>query len=1676
MKKRVLSISLIICILISVMSVCVSAEIVDSGTCGDNLTWTLDDTGLLTISGSGAMENYADFGKKSPWYDVENKIKKVIIEKNVTTIGNYAFRFCGNLTNITIPDSVTTIGDSAFRSCVSLTNITIPDSVTTIGEETFYYCSGLTEIIIPKNVWRIGNSAFGECKSLVNIVVNTDNGSYSSDDGVLFNWNKTKLIQYPLGRENGSYIVPNSVVEIGDYAFYDCKKLTNITIPEHVERIGNFAFTLCELESITIPDSVTNIGEYAFANCDNLTSLKIKGMGTLIGKYAFSDCDKLLDIEIIHHYISEGAFSYCNSLTNVTTSYASNFAFAHCENLREVTLSNDVISIGNRSFYGCFNLENIELPDRVEIIGEAAFSGCNSLKDITIPDKVESIGNYAFSDCSSLNSVTIPNAVTDIGDAIFSGCDNLENVKIFGNVSYIDDSAFSECTGLKSIVIPDSVTVIEGYAFYECRSLRDVYYSGNEEQWKKISIREKNGYLTNATIHYNQVIPHKLAYNKREDASNEISVTLMKNKKDMSESADEYEWLKKIRIPKEQTTISESGYYDEKVNGKLLSDGDKIYLEKSGVNVPIVRGVYLGGTDVRRGKKAIKSDFTGQLTAEIDWNGQKEKIAYIDNGITQHMLTDGKTTGNIDWGNFIYNSRGTYIVLKTVNGYTTKKKLNITLSENVNVPEEIELNIFDKITGVGTGLIPYLDDLELSFDIPNFKLDFTVNPEDNTIKGVFGVDVAEWAYENDLRDKKDGKWEENDKQNAYKTITELIKDTAKEMEKNKKDKTTLAQDYKKLEKQLGKAKKKTTAKFGFDADISAVGYLEGKMDHNGMYVSDAGIIVAISAKGKLSGEGIAFVVVPYNWKLEGNASAKVNVKIAQEIREQKLKPEGSVGITIGVNGEGGPGLKKVHFNLGVAGSLSPIWQFAPESVFNLSAKLGIYVEAVAWCWTWHEDLKDWNFQLYPRPKTASLMSVESIYDKNSYSLRKRKFENIPSEFVANKSVISLLSQEVGRTDKEIMTNSYDVSTPQYVELSDGRALLVWIGDDKERSVINGTSLMYSLKDGETWSEAAYIENDGSGDYSPMLKKVGEEVYLVWEEIDVQPDDASMEESLKEMDIKCARFDAENNKFTDIIQVTDNSYMDSTPCIGLSDDGIIVSWITNSSEDPFETESTYGIDYAVIKNGEVTSSKTAVESISSIDSHIAVLNGNEADIYYIVDTDGDLATTEDNVLYENAGIVKDSVNVSGLCSYDGIIYYYKDGQISSLGENYYLTGETLKITNNNYCILNDGKTVVFTRQEEKCADIYAYFYDEMKNAWGEAVRLTNLDCKITDLSGFTDQNGIIQLAFNKKNLAEENSESTYYTSDLSVISITPSYNISLKDVYAEKSNIMQGEELDINIEVYNKGEKTVEGLLVSIYDGNGSFLSQSSLDEVLLPGEEGKYKISYLVPEDFTPTEITVEVTVPYAADYDSEDNSMKMMLDFNNLSVSGINYAKTENGYSINAVIANTGFSPEKDVEVSLLKGEETLETVRIETLASLEKKDISFNSILENEEYTVKITEKDNEEILVDNEKKITVIPRTTNTDTDGYIKELSFADGTLYAEISMFNAHEISRAYLAIYDEKGQIEGISTVPVAQNEKSFGMEIKASLLEGKTYYVKLMLWDGNYKPFIPMDVREFSI
>ena len=333
---------------------------INIGRCGDKLSYTLDNTGLLTISGTGSMWDFDRFYTENgnsdivlEWYGYNSEIRKVVIESGVTDIGDYAFFGCANLEEVTLPGSVESIGNTSFGSCDSLRKINIPTSVNTIKQYAFSGCKSLVSIKLPESITRMDDGIFTGCSKLAEVNI------------------------------------PTNIDCIGMATFDKCYGLTSIEIPENITAIGDYAFNSCVgLENIVIPNTVRSLGAYAFCGCESVTSISIPASVESIGTCALSRCAKLDSIIVDPEnpaFVSDANVLFDKEMTKLIVCNAGK--------KNRYTVPKTVTSIADSAFYGCGLIKTIDLPASLESIGGMAFYGCGCT--VNAPKSMEEYGYAA---------------------------------------------------------------------------------------------------------------------------------------------------------------------------------------------------------------------------------------------------------------------------------------------------------------------------------------------------------------------------------------------------------------------------------------------------------------------------------------------------------------------------------------------------------------------------------------------------------------------------------------------------------------------------------------------------------------------------------------------------------------------------------------------------------------------------------------------------------------------------------------------------------------------------------------------------------------------------------------------------------------------------------------------------------------------------------------------------------------------------------------------------------------------------------------------------------------------------------------------------------------------------------------------------------------------------------
>ena len=502
MKKTLLS---LFALLITTIAFAYDAEI-------DGIYYNLNDTNQTAEVTSGSNNYSGDI-------TIPEKVTYNSTEYSVTSIGNYAFYGCDNLSSITIHDNINYIDLNAFSYISSdiyvniitksledycknnvnallfnsfndpnfsgmarrriiiegkeITDIVIPESIDTIGADLFAWTS-IKSVVFNENVKAIMDYAFVGCELLADI----NNLP-----------NKLKRIEYATFAgcySLKSVTIPDSVTYIGDAAFASCSSLISITIPDSVTSIRYATFANCySLKSITIPDSVTYIGDYAFNSCYSLESLYIPSNSTEIGKYIIYYDTALVSLtapaEIFNQFLEEYQVALSSKLTeicvnnNTLTENGFNFINRSKKSLHTIDLAGATnTTINDLAFYDYYKLENLTLPKNVKIIGYKAFADCKHLTELTIPASVTEIGESAFENCRSISELTFEEGgnLETIGSWAFYNNHNLLSVEIPEGVKEIGDAAFYGCNYVEEIVIPASVERIGDNGFALCNQVK----------------------------------------------------------------------------------------------------------------------------------------------------------------------------------------------------------------------------------------------------------------------------------------------------------------------------------------------------------------------------------------------------------------------------------------------------------------------------------------------------------------------------------------------------------------------------------------------------------------------------------------------------------------------------------------------------------------------------------------------------------------------------------------------------------------------------------------------------------------------------------------------------------------------------------------------------------------------------------------------------------------------------------------------------------------------------------------------------------------------------------------------------------------------------------------------------------------------------------------------------
>ena len=528
MKQLLFIICFVFCVLSCFTSV--NAQEIESGICGLDVMWSFDDEGTLTISGNGDMLCNKDLPNSD-----ESETFAIYVDD---TIYGYD-KYISEIKKIVVSEGVTGISEGAFHLAKSLTSVYLPSTLSSVNSFAFCGCENITSVYHPDlTAWC--NIVFGEFES---------NPLYLGSDLYI----SDNILE--------SLVVPESITEINDSAFYGCSSIKSVYMHDEVTKIGANAFYFCNaLETIYIPQSLKMVGIYAFSKTDKTLKVYVDDLitwcnidfavygnplrcngelyvnGQLVTDIVFPDSLDIVNRHSFHGYdrlqsviipegvtaIDHGAFYECTNLKTVSLpkslSVIEGYAFDSCSSLTSIIIPEGISKISYRSFYDCTDLFEVILPASAHSIETSAFYNCSSLSSINL-ENATSIASSAFSYCSSLTEIDIPKlnklenqvfvccsnlarismpSVTEIGYGALGHCDKLDRINLF-NVISIEKYAFWGCDNLSCIFLPSTISISEN----SFNTLEIVYYQGTENDWSVLSSDDVLSNFSDAKIYYN---------------------------------------------------------------------------------------------------------------------------------------------------------------------------------------------------------------------------------------------------------------------------------------------------------------------------------------------------------------------------------------------------------------------------------------------------------------------------------------------------------------------------------------------------------------------------------------------------------------------------------------------------------------------------------------------------------------------------------------------------------------------------------------------------------------------------------------------------------------------------------------------------------------------------------------------------------------------------------------------------------------------------------------------------------------------------------------------------------------------------------------------------------------------------------------------------------------------
>lgn len=1070
---------------------------------------------------------------------------------------------------------------------------------------------------------------------------------------------------------------------------------------------------------------------------------------------------------------------------------------------------------------------------------------------------------------------------------------------------------------------------------------------------------------------------------------------------------------------------------------------------------------------------------SSQTITEFDKLGQKlQVIATYDNSTIDVTDKATFTTGNssiaYEYKGYIKSGseEGTTLITASYKGLTAICIVTVDMTEEVGTQS---LNL-----GKSTGFtipedLPVLGGMDLSFG-----LDFipaSVSMSKSEFKIAIGASDTASVGE---------KWE------SFKKTFESAKGNINS-----------ARRLSSAMKAFGGKSGKFSIMKGWEPSLDVYGYIEGTVV-DGTPIVNKGSIVLL-AEAKYTNQTQFFIgPVPVCFEIGGGVKLESMSGIMRYVPNTgNLKLNSELVITPSFELGGGIGVAKVVTIGGTGEAELEFLMRSRDDYLKISLTGSLNVKATALFFEAKKKIAKGTWTLYESSSGVRTMQSPQfsanpdIYNSNEYSIMSRDYINKPSEWIGSKPMLRTMANGYTNTDMKVLgTNIYPNAQPQLVNIGD-RQIMVWVADNPDRMSSNRTMLVYSVydKSGDVWSTPKAVDDDGTADFYPQLAQDGNDLYVVWQNSNKSFDDGTtLEEVAGSGEIAVSKFDTVSNNFGPAVRLTTNNTVDTLPQITAAHNKVYIAWIGNSKNDIFGEKGKNSVYYSELKDNQWTSPALLCDNLNAVPSLSAGFIGNSYTVAYVLDGDNVLDTINDREIYvvgpdiESKRLTNndtiDSAPVFSSFNGTDAMYWYNEGNILYLtgfekgpsrvfGESNQGLKDEFKVLCNNL-----GKTaVIWADTTDGATEIYAAIFDTSKKEWGEPVKISHIGSRIQSPGGVLDDKGNYNIVFSKLTQLEDGNEQ----SDLCIMKVIPSYDLTVDDVTFDDKKVIPGTELPIDVDVVNNGEIGIEEAVIDILDGNE--IINSSVRQVgLKSGESKTITVLMNLPESITKKTYKVRVTCIRGDEYNISDNTKEFDVGYTDISLVLERHSEG-NIEDIVAHIRNLSHVA-TGAELKVRKGSEDGDIIDTKTISNITYGDnveysYQFNkSILcdgKDSETLYFSVEAKEEELYTSDNSSFKVIKGDKTTTIAGYVSVDFQYSETAEAKIKSGFKVKISGTDLfAVTDENGHF----SIPVVSgNTEGYSLEItkpgylKRNLhitepekLEAVTKDTPITLWAGDFE------------